>query len=138
MSFSLLVALHIAAAAIEAPPSPAAPAIVTTASGLRFAVLEPGTGRRPGPEDAVLVTYEGRLADGTVFESTPEPVGLPVSGLIPGFTEALQMMNEGGRYRFWIPSDLAYGEAGSPGAIPPNAELQFTLTLLEVGQAATP
>jgi FKBP-type peptidyl-prolyl cis-trans isomerase len=113
-------------------------AVVTTASGLRFQVLQRGAGRRPQPGDAVLVTYEGRLADGTVFDSTGQPAGLSVSGLISGFTEALQLMNEGGRYRFWLPPALAYGAQGRPGVIPPNAELDFTLTLIRVGRPARP
>ena len=79
---------------------------------------EAGTGRRPVRGDAVLVTYVGRLADGTIFDSTAQPAGLLVSGAIPGFTEALLMMNEGGRYRFVIPPRLAYGARGRPGAVP--------------------
>ena len=94
------------------------------------------TTARPG--DAVLVTYEGRLADGTVFDSAAQPVGLPVSDVVPGFTEALLLMNEGGRYRFRIPARLAYGAAGVPGVVPPDAELDFTLTLIRVGRPAAP
>jgi peptidylprolyl isomerase len=112
------------------------PAAATTASGLHFQVLQAGAGRRPRLGDAVLVTYEGRLADGTVFDSAAQPVGLPVSDLVPGFTEALLLMNEGGRYRFRIPPALAYGARGRPGVIPPNAELDFTLTLIRVGRPA--
>lgn len=141
----MLIFLLLAAQVAAAPPSSAAPiaqpapsGVVTTASGLRFQTLEAGNGRRPTAEDAVRVTYEGRLADGSVFERTPEPVGLPVSGLIDGFTEALQLMNAGGRYRFWVPPRLAYGADGVPGTIPPDAELEFTLTLLAVGRAARP
>jgi FKBP-type peptidyl-prolyl cis-trans isomerase FkpA len=128
--FLLLLAQPVATA------PPAGPPIVATASGLRFQVLQRGSGRQPQPGDAVLVTYEGRLADGTVFDSTAQPVGLRVSDLIPGFTEALQLMNEGGRYRFWIPPALAYGADGTPGAVPANAELDFTLTLIRVGRPA--
>lgn len=118
-------------------PAGAAPsAIVTTASGLRFQVLEPGAGRRPGPRDAVQVTYEVRLADGHLVESTSAPVGLLVSASIAGFTEALQRMNQGGRYRFWVPPALGYGARGAPGFVPPDAELVFTLTLLRVGAPA--
>ena len=113
-------------------------AVITTPSGLRLEVLDPGGGRRPTAADAVRVTYEGRLADGSVFETTNEPVGLQVSDLVSGFTEALQLMNVGGRYRFWIPPHLAYGRGGLPGTIPPDAELEFTLTLLAVGRAAPP
>ncbi|HEY0325391.1 MAG TPA: FKBP-type peptidyl-prolyl cis-trans isomerase [Allosphingosinicella sp.] len=138
MLISLLLAMQ-AATLPQASATPAAQAqtaVVTTPSGLRFQVLEPGSGRRPTAEDAVRVTYEGRLADGTVFESTTEPVGLSVADLIPGFTEALQLMNVGGRYRFWMPPQLAYGDDGVAGTIPPNAELEFTLTLMAVGRAA--
>jgi FKBP-type peptidyl-prolyl cis-trans isomerase len=110
--------------------------VTVTPSGLRFQVLRPGSGRRPGPGDAVQVTYEGRLADGRLFDSTTEPVGFLVSELVPGFTEALQRMNEGGRYRFWIPPALAYGAEGSGRDVPPNAELDFTVTLLAVGHPA--
>lgn len=121
------------------PPVPvvAAPAAeIVTASGLRFEVLAPGTGRRPTAEDAVQLTYEVRLADGTLVETTAQPVGLAVSDLIPGFTEALLLMNQGGRYRFRLPPALAYGAEGSPGHVPPNAELVFTVTLLQVGRPA--
>ena len=109
---------------------------VTTPSGLRFEVLAAGTGRQPRPGDAVLVTYVGRLADGTIFDSALEPAGLLVSGAIPGFTEALLMMNEGGRYHFVIPPRLAYGARGRPGVVPPGAALDFTLTLVRVGRPA--
>jgi FKBP-type peptidyl-prolyl cis-trans isomerase FkpA len=114
------------------------PVTITTASGLRVETLAPGTGRRPQRGDAVLVTYEGRLVDGTVFDVAAQPVGLPVSGLVPGFTEALLLMNEGGRYRFRIPPQLAYGAAGVPGLVPPDAVLDFTLTLIRVGRPAAP
>ncbi len=134
----MVLALLLAIAGPPPAPAPAGSAIVTTASGLRFETLAAGIGRRPRPGDAVLVTYEGRLADGTVFESTARPVGLLVSDLVPGFTEALQLMNEGGRYRFWIPAPLAYGAQGSRGIIPPDAELVFTLTLIDVGRPAAP
>ena len=120
------------------PSVPAAPGVeqgvVTTASGLRFETLAAGSGAAPQPGGAVRVSYEGRLADGTVFDAAAEPVGLPVSELVPGFTEALLLMRVGGRYRFWIPAALAYGERGVPGAIPPNAELEFTVTLHGIGR----
>lgn len=132
------------AAAAQATPAPAAPAasapsveqgVVTTASGLRIQTLAAGTGAAPEPGGAVLVSYEGKLANGTVFDSTQEPVGLPVSALVPGFTEALLMMRVGGRYRIWIPANLAYGERGAgEGVVPPNAELEFTVTLHDVGR----
>ncbi|HYN45259.1 MAG TPA: FKBP-type peptidyl-prolyl cis-trans isomerase [Allosphingosinicella sp.] len=133
---ALLVAQAVAPGAVV-PPTPAGQAaIVTTASGLRFQVIEAGSGRRPVPGDAVLVTYEGRLADGIVFDAAAQPVGLLVSRTIPGFTEALLMMNQGGRYRFWVPPSLGYGAQGSRGVVPPEATLDFTLTLIRVGRPA--
>jgi FKBP-type peptidyl-prolyl cis-trans isomerase len=131
----MLIPLFIALAA-PASTSPAAPPPpVVTPSGLRLQTLEPGAGPRPTAEDAVLISYEGRLADGTLFEKSEEPVGMMVSGVIPGFAEALLLMNQGGTYRFWIPSALAYGAEGG-GPIPPNAELDFTLTLVDIGRPA--
>lgn len=136
----LTLALILAAAqpaAIPAPPRSFIPAVdqravKTTASGLRIETLKPGTGPSPTAADMVLVTYEGHLANGTLFDASAKPVAFPVSGLIPGFTEALQMMAKGGRYRFWIPASLAYGEAGAGGgAIPPNAELEFIVELID-------
>jgi FKBP-type peptidyl-prolyl cis-trans isomerase len=113
-----------------------AKAVVTTPSGLRFETLRPGTGARPTPTDLVLVTYEGHLADGTLFDAGPQPTAFPVSGVVPGFAEALQLMQKGGRYRFWIPSALAYGAEGAPGAIPPNAELEFIVVLIDMKPAS--
>jgi FKBP-type peptidyl-prolyl cis-trans isomerase FkpA len=124
------------AAPVPVPPAEAPLSSVTTPSGLRFEVLAAGTGRRPMPGDAVLATYVGRLADGTIFDSAAAPVGLSVSGAIPGFTEALLMMNAGGRYHFVIPARLAYGARGRPGIVPPGATLDFTLALIRVGRPA--
>ena len=127
--------------ALAAPAQPA-PAVrlappVATASGLRFQTLKPGTGPRPTAGDAVLIAYEGRLADGKVFDKSEQPVGMMVAGVIPGFQEALMLMNQGGTYRFWIPGALAYGPEGTPdGTIPPNAELDFTVTLVDIGRPA--
>ena len=139
----LLAALQAApAAAPAAPPAiAAAPQVgkgaITTASGLRIETLTAGSGRRPEEGGAVLLTYEGKLADGTVFDAAVEPTGLPVSGLVPGFTEALLMTQVGGTYRIWLPSELAYGAEGAGGGvIPPNAALEFTLTVLDVRSAA--
>jgi peptidylprolyl isomerase len=132
----LLLALLIAQAVPAGGTAETPLSSVTTSSGLRFEVLEAGTGRRPARDDAVLVTYVGRLPDGTVFDSAPRPIGLLVSGAIPGFTEALLMMNEGGHYRFVIPPRLAYGARGRPGAVPPDAALDFTLTLVRIGRPA--
>ncbi|HEV7659029.1 MAG TPA: FKBP-type peptidyl-prolyl cis-trans isomerase [Allosphingosinicella sp.] len=132
----LLIALLALQAASPRPDPPAGQsAIVTTASGLRFEVLEPGQGRRPGPRDSVEVTYEVRLADGRLVESAARPEMLPVTGMIDGFTEALQLMNQGGRYRFRVPPALGYGTQGIPCSIPPDADLVFTLTLHKIIRA---
>jgi len=132
----MLIPLLLAMAPAQAAPPPPPP-VVATASGLRFQTLKPGTGPRPAPADAVLIAYEGRLADGKVFDKSDQPVGMMVSGVIPGFAEALQLMNQGGTYRFWIPAPLAYGPEGAGGgAIPPNAELDFTVTLVDIGRPA--
>jgi FKBP-type peptidyl-prolyl cis-trans isomerase len=142
----LSLALLLAAAAPAQKPVPprsfippvSARAVVTTASGLRFETLRPGTGAKPTATDQVLVTYEGHLSDGTLFDAGPRPTAFPVSGVVPGFAEALQLMQKGGRYRFWIPSALAYGAQGVPGAIPPNAELEFIVTLIDMRPTPPP
>ena len=131
----LVFALLLAAAEPSAAPAEAVASVVT-ASGIVVETLAPGSGRRPTLEDAVLVTYEGRLADGTVFDSTAEPFAMRVGDAVDGFTEALLVMNQGGRYRFRLPPRLAYGRRGVPGVVPPNAELTFTLTLVRVGRPA--
>jgi FKBP-type peptidyl-prolyl cis-trans isomerase FkpA len=124
------------AAVVQAPRAPAvADGVVTLPSGLRFQTLRAADGPRPSPDAAVLVTYEGKLADGKQFDASTEPVPFGVQDVIPGFTEALLMMNRGGRYRFWIPADLAYGAQGTgDGAIPPDAELEFTVDLLDIAE----
>ncbi len=108
--------------------------VTTTQSGLQLQVVKEGTGPRPTTSDIVLVHYKGKLQDGTVFDSTEgkQPVPFPVTGVIPGFTEGLQLMNKGGTYRLKIPSDLAYGAKGAGGVIPPNATLLFEVDLLSV------
>jgi FKBP-type peptidyl-prolyl cis-trans isomerase len=114
----------------------------TTASGLQIQTLREGTGITPGPNDMVLVEYEGRLLDGTVFDASARhggPAPFPVSGVIPGWTEALQLMKKGGSYRVWIPSDLAYGaeERRDPSGkvvIPADAPLDFDVTLIDVAR----
>ena len=107
--------------------------MTTTASGLRFQVLKPGTGPKPTATDQVLVTYEGHLADGTLFDASAQPVAFPVAALIPGFTEGLQLMAKGGRYKLWIPPAIGYGDKTvGDGAIPPNSELEFIVTLLDI------
>jgi FKBP-type peptidyl-prolyl cis-trans isomerase FkpA len=138
---SLALLLAVAPASKPLPPRSFIPpvtarAVVTTPSGLRFETLRPGTGAKPTTADLVLVTYEGHLTDGTLFDAGPRPTVFPVTGVVPGFAEALQLMQKGGRYRFWIPSALAYGAEGIPDAIPPNAELEFIVTLIDMKPAA--
>jgi FKBP-type peptidyl-prolyl cis-trans isomerase FkpA len=110
--------------------------VVTTPSGLEYQVLSAGQGARPGPQDIVQIEYDGKLLDGTTFDSTAQhgqPAVMPVAGSIPGFSEGLQLMQRGAHYRFWIPPQLAYGEQGAgDGVIPPNSVLQFDVTLREI------
>ena len=112
--------------------------MTTTASGLQLQVLKEGTGPSPTTTDIVLVHYKGKLQDGTVFDSTEgkQPVPFPVTGVIPGFTEGLQMMKKGGTYRLKIPPQLAYGEKGAGGVIPPNATLDFEIQLIDMAPAS--
>ena len=129
-----VLALLLASTTPTAAPAPAI-ATVTTRSGVRLETLEPGAGPRPTRKDAVRVTYEVHLADGTPIESTTEPAGLLVSGVISGLTEALLLMNTGGRYRVHIPARLAYGRRGNAdGSVPPNADLLFTVKLIAIGR----
>ena len=105
-----------------------------TDSGLQYKVLKEGTGKSPKATDVVEVNYEGKLIDGTVFDSSDErgePIEFPLNQVIAGWTEGLQLMKEGGKYEFYIPSDIAYGEAGNAG-IEPNSTLIFTVELLKV------
>lgn len=102
---------------------------VTTASGLIFQTITQGKGNKPGDTDVALVDYKGTLKDGKTFDAN-ERAPLPVAGMIPGFTEALKLMQVGGKYRFCIPSSLAYGPTGQ-GPIPANANLYFDVTLLD-------
>ncbi len=109
--------------------------VVTTASGLQYEVLKPGTGAKPKETDRVKVNYRGSLLDGTEFDSSyarNQPAVFPVNGVIPGWTEALQLMQLGGKYRLWVPSKLAYGERGAGRAIGPNALLIFEVEPLEI------
>ena len=110
------------------------PNVKTTASGLQYEVLTEGKGTPPKATDTVKVHYRGTLVDGTEFDSSykrGQPAEFPVNGVIPGWTEALQLMKPGGKWKLYIPSDLAYGEMGRP-SIPPNSVLIFEVELLEV------
>ncbi len=110
--------------------------VVATPSGLKYVTVKEGTGKSPKATDAVTVHYRGVLTDGTVFDSSferGEPITFPLNGVIKGWTEGLQLMKEGGTTVFYIPSDLAYGEMGTPnGPIPPNAPLIFEVQLIQV------
>ena len=109
--------------------------VTTTASGLQYEVLTNGTGANPVETDQVTVHYHGTLVDGTVFDSSVErgqPATFPVNGVIPGWVEALQLMNVGSKYKLYIPSDLAYGERGAGGSIGPNETLIFEVELLSI------
>lgn len=110
--------------------------VVTTASGLQYTVIIKGDGVQPKETDNVTVHYHGTLLDGTVFDSSVErgqPASFPVNGVIPGWVEALQLMNVGSKYKLFIPSNLAYGERGAGGAIGPNATLIFEVELISIG-----
>jgi FKBP-type peptidyl-prolyl cis-trans isomerase FklB len=107
--------------------------VKTTASGLQYKVLVPGKGATPGPTDTVRVDYRGTLIDGTVFDSSGgEPVEFPVNRVIPGWTEALQLMKVGDKWQLFIPSGLAYKEHGSGKDIGPHAVLIFEVELKDV------
>lgn len=109
--------------------------VKVTKSGLQYVVVEEGTGKQPKATDTVRVHYEGRLINGTTFDSSIKrgtPAEFPLNGVILGWTEGLQLMKEGAKYTFFIPYNLAYGEAGAAGAIPPCATLIFDVELIKV------
>ncbi len=109
--------------------------VIVLPSGLQYTVLREGTGRKPTATDRVKCHYEGTLTDGTVFDSSyrrGEPATFPLNGVIAGWTEGVQLMGEGAKYRFFIPYQLAYGERGAGQNIPPYAALIFDVELLEV------
>ncbi len=109
-----------------------------TPSGLQYEVLSQASGPKPTASDMVLVNYDGKLLSGKTFDSTTkngktEPRPMPVGGMIPGWTEGLQLMNQGSKVRFWMPPALAYGERGAgEGVIPPNAVISFDVELLAI------
>jgi FKBP-type peptidyl-prolyl cis-trans isomerase FklB len=113
----------------------AKPGVITLASGLQYKVIKAGTGRKPRRSDRVRCHYEGTFTNGMVFDSSykrGEPAVFGVGQVIAGWTEALQLMSEGSQWELYIPYNLAYGEAGAHGAIPPYAALVFKVELLEV------
>ena len=109
--------------------------IVTTKSGLQYQILQEGKGKSPKATSTVKVNYEGRLLDGTVFDSSiarNHPIEFKLNQVIAGWTEGVQTMKEGGKSRFFIPANLAYGDVGAGDAIGPNSTLIFDIELLEV------
>ncbi|MBD2857369.1 FKBP-type peptidyl-prolyl cis-trans isomerase [Spongiibacter sp. KMU-158] len=111
--------------------------VVTTESGLQYQVITEGTGAKPTAEDTVEVNYEGKLLDGTIFDSSykrGQSVSFPVGGVIPGWTEALQLMTVGSKWKLFIPPELAYGAGGAGQMIGPNAALVFDVELISIGE----
>jgi FKBP-type peptidyl-prolyl cis-trans isomerase len=109
--------------------------VMVTASGLQYEIMNEGSGPTPTAADKVRVHYHGTLIDGTVFDSSVErgePITFPVTGVIPGWVEALQMMQVGAKWKLFIPSNLAYGERGAGAQIGPNAALIFEVELLGI------
>jgi len=114
------------------------PGVQTTASGLQYKVIKPGNGKKPAATSVVTVNYRGTLVDGTQFDASnpSSPAVFPLNRVIPGWTEGIQLMNEGSTYEFYIPSNLAYGlEGAGGGRIPGNAALIFNVDLLKVADA---
>lgn len=119
----------------------AKPNVKTTASGLQYETLTEGTGAAPKASDKVEVNYKGSLLNGEVFDSSydrGQSVTFPLANVIPGWTEGLQLMKVGGKTRFWIPSELGYGDRGAGGKIGPNETLVFEVELLKVEAGDAP
>src|SRR5438309_9145950 len=111
------------------------PGVVTLPSGLQYKIVKPGTGPKPAATDTVVANYRGTLINGTEFDSSykrGEPLTIPVSGVIKGWTEALQLMPVGSKWELYIPSDLAYGARGAGADIGPNSTLIFEIELLSI------
>ena len=111
------------------------PGVITTASGLQYEVIKMGTGPKPTAQNTVKVNYVGTLIDGTEFDSSikkNEPAQFPVAGVIPGWTEALQLMPVGSKFKLFIPPTLAYGATGAGDVIKPYSTLIFEVDLLEI------
>ena len=114
--------------------------IVTTDSGLQYKIIEPGNDVKPGPQDTVFVRYKGSLLDGTVFDEVAadaEPIRLTLNRVIPGWTEGMQLIGEGGKAVLYIPAELGYGEQGNQ-AIAPNSALIFDVEMTKVGKYVEP
>lgn len=115
----------------------ALPNVQKTASGLLYEVIKEGSGKKPTAADVVSVTYIGKLPDGTVFDQSPngQPISFPLSGVIKGWTEGLQLMTVGSKYKFYIPNELAYGESAPQGSpIKAGHALEFEVELIKIGQ----
>jgi FKBP-type peptidyl-prolyl cis-trans isomerase FklB len=111
------------------------PGVVTLVDGLQYKIIKAGNGAKPSLNDQVTVNYEGSLVDGTVFDSSykrGQPTSFPVNAVIPGWTEALQLMPVGSTWELYIPANLAYGANGVPGTIGPNETLIFKVELLGI------
>jgi FKBP-type peptidyl-prolyl cis-trans isomerase len=111
--------------------------VKTTASGLQYEIINQGSGASPAATDIVKVHYQGTLIDGTEFDSSyrrNEPASFPLNRVIPGWTEGLQLMKKGAKYRFFVPYDLGYGEKGAEPDIPPYSTLIFEVELIEIGE----
>jgi FKBP-type peptidyl-prolyl cis-trans isomerase len=109
--------------------------VIVTGSGLQYEILLEGSGKSPTATDRVTVHYEGTLTDGTVFDSSyqrGEPIDFGLNQVIRGWTEGVQLMKEGAKYKFFIPSELAYGSNGAGGVIGPDEDLIFTVELIRV------
>lgn len=109
--------------------------VITTKSGLQYKITQQGQGKQPSATSMVTVHYTGKLLDGKVFDSSVErgePVDFPLNQVIPGWTEGLQLLKEGSKATLYIPAQLAYGEQGVPGTIPPNSTLIFDVELIKV------
>ena len=104
--------------------------VKVTASGVQYKIITPGSGPHPTDSDVALINYEGKLLNGTTFDASKQPTPMPIRGVVPGFGEALKLMNKGAKYRVWIPSKLAYGDKAN-GPIPANSTLVFDIELME-------
>ncbi|MBD3316423.1 MAG: hypothetical protein GF344_11605 [Chitinivibrionales bacterium] len=114
------------------------PGVKTTESGLQYEVLQEGRGASPESSDSVWIEYVGMFPDSTVFDSVTSPVALDLERAIPGLAEGIPLMKVGGKYRFYLPPELAYGASGIPPIIPPNAVLIFDVKLVRIeGETAT-